>query len=112
MDLLKSLFLHLKQIEVTTRSAAVAYYAMLSSVPVLAILITVGAQFLPQITVHGNGKTTASDLSVSELNHTLSTVLPSQASQILQQEVARIQSDPPIGLLSIGFFLALLAASN
>jgi membrane protein len=100
----------LRDVDVPTRAAAVSYFAMLASIPLLAVVLTLSAQFLPDlssITSVGTG-----DLTTKELNSALTRLLPVEANEIIKSEIARLQSKPPVGLLSIGLLLSLWTASN
>lgn len=96
--------------EVPTRAASVSYFAMLASVPLLAIVLTFGAQLLPHLAYHHS--VGVGDLTSAELKTTLARVLPGQAHLIIRHEIERIQSEPPVGLLSVGLILSLWTAAT
>jgi membrane protein len=49
---------------------------------------------------------------VHELNATLGRILPGEATNLVTHEIARLQAEPPVGLLSVGVLLSLWTASN
>jgi membrane protein len=97
--------------EVMTRAAAVAFYAMLATVPFLALLLTLAAQQLPDLT--GGGKPLGlGGTPVGELDAGLDAVVPREAHALVRDQVARLQREPPVGLLSLGVAIALWLASS
>lgn len=103
---------HLRKIDIATCAAGVSYYAMLASIPLLAVVLTLSARLLPALSVESDSHNSVNSLGVQQLNQTLGMVLPPFASQLVRNEIARIQNDPPLALLSIGILLALWTASN
>jgi membrane protein len=102
---------YLADISLGTRAAAVSYYSMLASIPLLAVFVTIAARLLPDI--YGPAAAVGiGDLTVHELNAALARVLPSEATRVVTHEIARLQSEPPVGILSIGIFLSLWTSSN
>src|SRR5437868_5230884 len=95
----RRLFAHMHEIGVTTLAASVSYYAMLASVPLLGVLLTVSAQLLPALE-YGVQQPGVGNVTASELISALGMLLPSEASGIIQTEIARLQSQPPVGILS------------
>jgi membrane protein len=95
--------------ELQTRAAAVAFYAMLASVPFLALVLTLAVQLLPDPTTGEKG---VGDLTVGELRHTLRTFLPEEGFRVVEDQIVRIQKQPPVGLLSAGLAITLWLASS
>lgn len=93
--------------EVMTRAAGIAFYAMLALVPFLALMITLGAQALPEsaLAVGGEGK-------ASGFQSTLRGLFPAEASEIITSQIKRIREAPPVGLLSIGLLVTMWTASS
>lgn len=101
---------YVRQVDVPTRAASVSYFAMLASVPLLAVILTLSAQLLPDM---GSANAVGlGDMTTKELNSALGRLLPLDASDLIKQEITRLQSQPPVGLLSLGLFLSLWTASN
>lgn len=97
------------QNEILTRAAAIAFYAMLALVPFLGLVITLIVQFLPDLT----GRNPAiEDATVRQVEASLSRLFPHEISGLIVDQIARIQSHPPVGLLSIGLVLSLWLASS
>lgn len=98
--------------EIMTRAAAVSFYAMLALVPLLGMVVTLAVQLLPDVTdrtghTHGIG-----NLTVEELESTLRTLFPRQAYLVIEDEIARLQHEPPVGLLSVGLLITIWLASS
>jgi membrane protein len=51
-------------------------------------------------------------MTVDEFRDTLSRFLPNEAYEVVADEIARIQKQPPIGLLSVGLAVSLWLASS
>ncbi len=97
--------------EILTRAAAVAFYAMLAVVPFLALVLTLAVQALPDINAgpHAQG---VGQLTVGELQASLEAALPAEATKVVEDQIARIQKEPPVGLLSVGLAVTLWLASS
>lgn len=98
--------------EIMTRAAGVAFYAMLATVPFLAVVLTLAIKLLPDVTqgfsaAHGMG-----DKTVVQLEETLRSLFPENAFEVVKDQIVRIQQAPPVGLLSIGLLIALWTASS
>lgn len=103
-----------RHIELPTLAAAVSYYSMLASIPLLAVLLTLATRLLPRLnpldqSAEGIG---IGQLTGQQLKESLAMLLPPQAAQILSQEIGRIQQDPPVALLSVGVLISLWTTSN
>jgi membrane protein len=95
-----------------TWAAAVAFYAMLATVPFLALLLVAVVLRLPDLSGAGRRSTGFSNLTVDQLDATLSSLFPNAAFVLVRDQIARIQSEPPLALLSLGAVIALWSASN
>jgi membrane protein len=98
--------------EIMTRASAVAFYAMLATVPFLALILTIAVKLLPDVTrgfeaAHGMG-----DRTVVQLEATLKELFPENAFKIVEEQIIRIQEHPPVGLLSLGLLITLWTAST
>jgi len=102
-----------------TRASAIAFTAMMTAVPFLALVLTLAALLLPDQTGGGTGIASA---LVAHIEQILGTVLPSQATHIIEEQIARLQERPPIGIMSVslgviiwlaaGLFLDVIDALN
>src|SRR5262249_5376839 len=88
------------------------YYALTALVPFLAVLVTLGAHLAPDITSPSGTRSPLGDMTVDEFREGLSRLLPPEAYQVVAIEIARIQQEPPVGLLSLGLVLSLWFASS
>ncbi|HWE37585.1 MAG TPA: YihY/virulence factor BrkB family protein [Isosphaeraceae bacterium] len=95
--------------EITTRAAAVAFYAMLATVPFLALMLTILVQLLPDVTGWRKGM---SSMTVHQLEESIRHLFPREVSGLVMDQIARIQAHPPVGLLSVGVVIALWLASS
>jgi membrane protein len=101
---------YVRRAEVPNRAASVSYYAMLASIPLLAVVVTLSAQLLPDM--HYAHAVGMGAITTAELNAALERLLPYEANKIIKSEIARLQSQPPVGMLSVGVLLSLWTASN
>lgn len=95
-----------------TWAAAVAFYAMLATVPFLAIVLVGVVLRLPDLTGAGRRTTGLGHLTVDQLDATLKSLFPNEAYVLVRDQIARIQVEPPLALLSLGVVIALWSASN
>lgn len=95
--------------EVMTRAAAIAFYAMLASVPFLSLMITLAVQALPEdaLVVKDVHRQT-----VSQLEATMKRVLPAESAQVVTEQIKRMRDHPPVALLSIGLLVTIWTASS
>ena len=95
-----------------TLAAAVAFYAMLATVPFLALVLVVVVLRLPDLSGAGRRTTGLGHLTVDQLEATLRSLFPNEAYILVRDQIARIQGEPPLALLSLGAVIALWSASN
>ena len=95
-----------------TWAAAVAFYAMLATVPFLAIVLVVVVLRLPDLSGAGRRTTGLGHLTVDQLDATLRSLFPNEAYVLVRDQIAHIQGEPPLALLSLGAVIALWSASN
>ncbi len=95
--------------EVMTRAAAIAFYAMLASVPFMALMLTLAVQFLPDVTPASDQ---VGHAAMNEFQATLNRLVPSDASKVITKQIDDMQKNPPVGLLSIGILVTLWTASS
>lgn len=95
--------------EVMTRAAAIAYYAMLASVPFVAIVLTLAVQLLPDVTPVGDH---VGQAAMSEFQTTLTRLVPADAAEVITGQIDEMQKNPPVGLLSVGILVTLWTASS
>src|SRR5207249_4273658 len=90
--------------EISTRAAAVSFYAMLALVPFLALVLTLTARVLPDITGLTGRTTGIGNLTTQELRSTLKEFLPAEGYGVFEDQIARLQAQkqPPFGLLLAG----------
>jgi membrane protein len=97
--------------EIQTRAAAVAFYAMLALVPFLGLVLTFLVQLLPDLTGM-TGAEGIGSVTVKQFRETLNATLPEEASREIEDQISRLQSQPPVGLISIGLAVTLWLASS
>lgn len=98
--------------EILTRAAAISFYAMLALVPFLALLLTISAQLLPDVSGLTGQTVGAGNMTVEELRETLRRFFPADAARLAEDQIGRIQAAPPVGLLSLGVVVSLWTASS
>ena len=98
--------------EILTRASAVSFYAMLALVPFLALVLTLTVQLLPDIKGRSGKPIGVGNMSVAELQETLKVLFPREAYAVVEKEIAHIQEQPPVGLLSVGLAITIWLASS
>ncbi len=102
----------LNENEILTRASAVAFYAMLALVPLIAITLTVAVQLLPDLTGLTGRDSGVGDITVGQFQSTLKQALPEEGYRVVEDQIKRMQKEPPFGLVSIGLIIALWTASS
>lgn len=97
--------------EVFTRASAVAFYAMLAAVPFLGLVLLLAVQLLPDLTGFTGAKGVG-DLTVAQLRTSIRAFFPADVSSLVEDQIARIQKEPPVALISIGLLVTLWSAST
>ena len=95
-----------------TWAAAVAFYAMLATVPFLAIVLVGVVLRLPDLSGAGRRAIGLGNLTVDQLDATLRSLFPNEAYVLVRDQISHIQGEPPLTLLSLGAVIALWSASN
>jgi membrane protein len=98
--------------EIQTRAAAVSFYAMLALVPFLGLVLTLAVQLLPDLTGSADPAKGIGNLTVEEFRSTLERALPKEASDEIESQISRLQSEPPVGLISIGLIITIWLSSS
>ncbi len=91
--------------ELLTRASGIAFGAMMAAVPFLALVITLAALILPAIGVDGK------DL-LHSIEALLGTVFPTEAHQVIEEQISRLQSNQPVAVMSISLVVTLWLASG
>jgi membrane protein len=95
-----------------TWAAAVGFYAMLATVPFLALILVAVVLRLPDLSGAGHRTTGLGNLTVDQLDATLRSLFPNEAYVLVRDQIAHVQSEPPFALLSLGALIALWSASS
>jgi len=95
-----------------TWAAAIAFYAMFATVPLLGLFLVVTVLQLPDLSGASGRTTGLGNLTVDQLDATLSSLFPREAYVLVRDQIARIQGEPPVGLISLGVAVALWTATS
>jgi membrane protein len=95
-----------------TWAAAIAFYAMIATVPFLAIVLVGVVLGLPNLSRVSPQASGLGNLTVDQLEETLRSLFPNEAYVLVRDQIARIQDQPPLALLSLGAVISLWSASN
>ena len=95
-----------------TWAAAVAFYAMLATVPFMGIVLVGVVLRLPDVTHVGSSTIGLGNLTLNQLEITLKSIFPNEAFVVVRNQIARIQKEPPFGMISVGTLVSLWSASN
>jgi membrane protein len=97
--------------ELLTRASAIAFSGMLAAIPFLALMLTIGVYLLPDLK-DPSGEPGIGNLTVTELEATLRAIFPDQVYQVISEQIVRIQSTPPVAVLSISIAVTIWTASG
>lgn len=100
----------LTQYETLSRALAIAFAAMMAFVLLIALVMTVGAYLLPGLT--HPAATGISNIFVEPVEAVLRALFPGETYGIVEEQIVRIQPQPPLALLSLTVLLALWTASG
>jgi membrane protein len=98
--------------EILTRSAAIAFYAMLALVPLLAVLLAISVQLYYVSSFLPHELRWLEVQTINELKHGLSTIFPADAYEVVQSQIERMRAAHPVTVLSVGSILSLWVASS
>ena len=98
--------------EILTRCAAIAFYAMLAFVPLLAVLLAISVQLYQLSTFLPPELRWVEYQTINELQHSLSTLFPEDAYDVVLAQIQRMRAAHPVTVLSIGSILSLWVASS
>jgi len=98
--------------EIFTRASAVSFYAMLALVPMLALILAVTVQLLPDLTGRAGYAAGAGNLTVGQLEEALKAALPKEAFSVVMDQIERLQKDSHVGLISVGLVITVWLASS
>jgi membrane protein len=98
--------------EILTRSAAIAFYAMLACVPFIAVLLALSVQLLPDFSMLPHGLRGVEQQAVHELEHGMKTLIPENAYDLLDVQILRMQHGSPKAILSVSLAVSLWVASS
>jgi membrane protein len=88
-------------------ASAIAFYALFATVPLLALFLVVTVLQLPDLSGAGRRISGLGNLTVDELESTLKSLFPREAYMLVRDQIARIQLEPPVGLISVTVAVAL-----
>ena len=91
---------------ILTRAAAIAFYAVAALVPFMGLLIALTSHWLPWIALQLTGERSFDAMDP------LRELLPADAMTFLEGELARLQRQPPPGLISFGLAALLWLSSS
>ena len=87
-------------------AAAIAFYALFATVPLLALFLVVTVLRLPDLTGAAGRTSGLGDPTVEQLDATLKSLFPYEAYVLVRDQIARIQAEPPVGLVSVAVVVA------
>lgn len=98
--------------EILSRASAIAFCAMLSFIPFITLVLTIGAHLLPTLGVHATADPSSLGLTAQQVATFLRAIFPADAAALILDQISRIQEQPPLAVISITLFLALWTSSG
>ena len=96
--------------EIFSRASAIAFCAMLAFIPFITLAITVGAHLLPDLGGHAGSSSASSN--AADVATAIGALFPPDAAGLILDQIARIQAQPPLAVISITLLLALWTSSG
>lgn len=109
-ELLVETWRNITRHEVLTRTSAIAFSSMMASVPFLILALTAFIYLLPNLSGAGGGLGIG-NLTPDQVREFLLTLFPPDVANVITDQIAHIQEQPPIGLVSISIVMLLWSAS-
>lgn len=97
--------------EILSRASAIAYCAMLAFIPFVALVITVGAHLLPDLG-KTTGVVTTSGITPQDVAAVMQKVFPPDVASLIMDQIAAIQTTPPLAVILGTLFIALWTSSS
>ena len=94
-ELLQRTWSKLVENQILLRASAAAYYALTGFVPFLAVFVALAAHLAPDITGESGARGALGGTTVDKFRDTLSRFLPDEAYEVVADEIARLQKQPP-----------------
>jgi membrane protein len=110
--LLVRTWLKIGEHEILTRSAAVAFYAMLALVPFLGLVLSLAVQLLPDLTGRSGKVVGIGNMTVGQLQSTLRAMFPPEAYGVVRDQIADMQAESHPGLISVSLAVTIWLASS
>ncbi len=98
--------------EILTRCAAIAFYAMLAFVPLIAVLLAISVQLYNLSSFLSPQLRWVEHQTINELQNSLRIMFPKDAYDVVQMQIQRMRQAHPVTVLSIGSIISLWVAST
>lgn len=96
--------------ELVTRASAIAFSAMIASVPFIALIITVAVYLMPDQNIAGTQGFCPT--VIGQLEKLSGTVMPDEAANVFESQIARIQNQPRAAVISTGSLITVWLTSS
>lgn len=98
--------------EIMTRACAIAYSAMFAFVPFLILVTTIAAHMLPSLADPSGQSLGIANISAQQFIAFLHELFPPEAVAVIQDQIVRMQEQPPFAVLSITVLLSIYGSSR
>ncbi|MCB9467309.1 MAG: YihY/virulence factor BrkB family protein [Candidatus Obscuribacterales bacterium] len=110
LKLARAVFAECKQNELITRASAIAFTAMVTTVPFLALIITIAVYCIPDQNIPGTVDFCTS--MSAQIESMSGKVIPPEAAAIIQNQIERLQDKPRAAVLSTGLLVTVWLSSS
>ncbi|MEZ4543518.1 MAG: YhjD/YihY/BrkB family envelope integrity protein [Cyanobacteriota/Melainabacteria group bacterium] len=110
LKLARAVFAECKQNELITRASAIAFTAMVTTVPFLALIITIAVYCIPDQNIPGTVDFCTS--MSAQIESMSGKVIPPEAAAIIQNQIERLQDKPRAAVLSTGLLIFFWLSSS
>lgn len=98
--------------DIGTHAAAISFYSMLASVPLMVVVITLFTQVMPPGTAALTDGEKEKSIAILQFKRNVRRILPAQAYDLFDEQVARVSTGNSLTLMSVGLILSTWIASG
>lgn len=98
--------------DIGTYAAAISFYSMLASVPLMVVVITLFTQVLPPGMAALTDSEKERTVAIVQFKHNVKKILPTQAYNLFDEQVARVSTSNSLTVMSVGLILSVWISSG
>lgn len=111
-ELAKKTIARVLKYDIGTQAAAIAFYSMLASVPLMVVVITLFTQVLPPGIEALIDAENERSVAIVQFKHNMQRIMPTQAYNLFDEQIARVSTSHSVTVISVGLILSLWISSS